>query len=56
MPEGKTALVTGSASAIVLGIEKVLAEQRAHIVLNNFGDMNDPKTEVAALCLSAPCG
>jgi len=46
---GKTALVTGSTSGIGLGIAKALAQQGANIVLNGFGDVEGPRTEIAAL-------
>jgi 3-hydroxybutyrate dehydrogenase len=49
MLKGKTALVTGSTSGIGLGIAKALARQGANIVLNGFGDVEGPKSEVAAL-------
>ena len=49
MLKGKTALVTGSTSGIGLGIAKALARQGANIVLNGFGDIEGPKTEVTAL-------
>jgi len=49
MLKGKTALVTGSTSGIGLGIAKALARQGANIVLNGFGDIEGPKSEVAAL-------
>jgi 3-hydroxybutyrate dehydrogenase len=49
MLKGKTALVTGSTSGIGLGIAKALAQQGANIVLNGFGDVEGPKTEIAAL-------
>ena len=46
--QGKTALVTGSTSGIGLGIAKALAEQGANIVMNGFGDVEQPKAEIAA--------
>ena len=49
MLKGKTALVTGSTSGIGLGIAKALAEQGANIVLNGFGDVDGPRSEIAAL-------
>src|SRR5215207_7615993 len=49
MLKGKTALVTGSTSGIGLGIAKALARQGANIVLNGFGDVEGPKSEVQAL-------
>jgi 3-hydroxybutyrate dehydrogenase len=49
MLKGKTALVTGSTSGIGLGIAKALARQGANIVLNGFGDVEGPKSEVHAL-------
>ena len=48
MLKGKTALVTGSTSGIGLGIAKALARQGANIVLNGFGDVDGPRTEVLA--------
>ena len=48
MLNGKTALVTGSTSGIGLGIAKALARQGANIVLNGFGDVDGPRTEVLA--------
>jgi 3-hydroxybutyrate dehydrogenase len=49
MLKGKTALVTGSTSGIGLGLAKALARQGANIVLNGFGDVEAPKSEVQAL-------
>lgn len=49
MLKGKTALVTGSTSGIGLGIAHALAQQGANIVLNGFGDVDGPKTDIAAL-------
>jgi 3-hydroxybutyrate dehydrogenase len=49
MLKGKTALVTGSTSGIGLGIALSLARQGANIVLNGFGDVEGPKSQVAAL-------
>lgn len=48
MLKGKTALVTGSTSGIGLGIAKALAKQGANIVLNGFGDVDGPKSQVQA--------
>jgi 3-hydroxybutyrate dehydrogenase len=48
MLKGKTALVTGSTSGIGLGIAKALARQGANIVLNGFGDIDGPKSQVQA--------
>jgi 3-hydroxybutyrate dehydrogenase len=49
MLKGKTALVTGSTSGIGLGIALSLARQGAHIVLNGFGDHDEPKRQLEAL-------
>jgi 3-hydroxybutyrate dehydrogenase len=49
MLKGKTALVTGSTSGIGLGIAKALAQQGANIVLNGFGETDEPKREITAL-------
>ena len=49
MLQGKTAVVTGSTSGIGLGIAKALAAQGANIVLNGFGDVEGPKSDIAAL-------
>ena len=48
MLKGKTALVTGSTSGIGLGIAKALAAQGANIVMNGFGDIDGPKSEIMA--------
>lgn len=48
MLKGKTALVTGSTSGIGLGIAKALAREGANIVLNGFGDVDGPKSQVEA--------
>jgi 3-hydroxybutyrate dehydrogenase len=49
MLKGKTALVTGSTSGIGLGIAKALAGQGANIVLNGFGNIEEPRHQVEAL-------
>jgi 3-hydroxybutyrate dehydrogenase len=49
MLKGKTALVTGSTSGIGLGLAKALARQGANIVLNGFGDVEGPQSQVRAL-------
>jgi 3-hydroxybutyrate dehydrogenase len=49
MLTGKTALVTGSTSGIGLGIAKALARQGANIVLNGFGNIEEPRSQVEAL-------
>jgi len=49
MLKGKTALVTGSTSGIGLGIAQALARQGANIVLNGFGDVEQPQAQIRAL-------
>ncbi|MCH7342470.1 3-hydroxybutyrate dehydrogenase [Pelomonas sp. CA6] len=46
MLNGKTALVTGSTSGIGLGIALSLARQGANVVLNGFGDAEEPQALV----------
>ena len=49
MLKGKTALVTGSTSGIGLGVALELARQGANIVLNGFGDVDAPRSQLQAL-------
>jgi 3-hydroxybutyrate dehydrogenase len=46
MLKGKTALVTGSTSGIGLGIAMILAREGANVVLNGFGNSEDPLAQV----------
>ncbi len=48
MLSGKTAVVTGSTSGIGLGIAKVLAAHGANVVMNGFGEVDEPRAEVSA--------
>ncbi|WP_428423687.1 3-hydroxybutyrate dehydrogenase [Methylibium sp.] len=48
MLNSKTALVTGSTSGIGLGIALCLARQGANIILNGFGNSEEPLAEVRA--------
>src|SRR4029078_9865394 len=47
--EGKAAIVTGSTSGIGLGIARALAEGRAAVMLNGFGDKAEIETVRASL-------
>jgi 3-hydroxybutyrate dehydrogenase len=47
MLNGKTALVTGSTSGIGLGIAEKLAAQGANVILNGFGEIDEPKALAA---------
>ncbi len=49
MLNGKTALVTGSTSGIGLGVACALAAQGATVVLNGFGNVDEPRAQVARL-------
>jgi 3-hydroxybutyrate dehydrogenase len=49
MLKGKTALVTGSTSGIGLGVALSLARQGVNILLNGFGDLEGPKSQLEAL-------
>jgi len=53
MLKGKTALVTGSTSGIGLGIAKSLARHGANIVLNGFGNIDEPRSQIEALGVQA---
>ena len=46
MFKGKTAVVTGSTSGIGLGVAEALARQGANLVLNGFGDVDEPMRRV----------
>jgi 3-hydroxybutyrate dehydrogenase len=46
MLNGKTALVTGSTSGIGLGIAEKLAAQGANVILNGFGEVEEPQALV----------
>jgi 3-hydroxybutyrate dehydrogenase len=46
MLNGKTALVTGSTSGIGLGIAEKLAAQGANVILNGFGEVDEPQALV----------
>src|SRR3954453_16099813 len=49
MLNGKTAVVTGSTSAIGLGIARALAKEGANVVINGFGDKAAIETERAGI-------
>ncbi len=51
--QGKTALVTGSTSGIGLGIALQLAKKGANVVLNGFGDTEQPLAQIQALGVQA---
>jgi 3-hydroxybutyrate dehydrogenase len=46
--KGRTALVTGSTSGIGLGTAIELAKQGANIVMNGFGEVESPRSQIAA--------